>query len=160
MNSFTTKQFIKSDIDTIWAFISSPKNLSIITPPHMGFDIINEDHLNSDMYAGQIIEYYVSPILKIKLHWVTEITHVVKNNYFVDEQRKGPYSFWHHQHFLKEVEGGIEMTDIVHYRVPFGIIGKMANSLLIKKQLKEIFDYRYKKVEEIFNQKSNNTLNN
>ena len=154
MYQFTTKQFIKSDLKTVWVFISSPKNLAIITPPHMGFDIINEDNLNLDMYAGQIIEYYVSPILNIKLHWVTEITHVEKNKYFVDEQRKGPYNFWHHQHFLKEVDGGIEMTDIVHYTLPFGLIGKAVNNLLIKTQLKQIFDYRYKKIEEIFNSKT------
>jgi ligand-binding SRPBCC domain-containing protein len=154
MHRFTAKQFIKSDVGSVWSFVSSPKNLAVITPPHMGFDIIDEDDLVTEMYAGQIIEYYVSPILKIKLHWVTEITHVEKYKYFVDEQRMGPYSFWHHRHFLKEVNGGVEMTDIVNYKVPLGIMGRIVNGLLIKNQLKSIFDYRYKKIDEIFNQKN------
>jgi ligand-binding SRPBCC domain-containing protein len=144
-------QFIKSDIETIWSFISSPKNLAQITPPHMGFNILNQANAIEKMYAGQLIQYHVSPLLNIKLYWVTEITHVSQNNYFVDEQRFGPYKFWHHQHFLKQVNGGVEMTDIVHYKAPFGPIGTIANNLFIKKQLKQIFDYRYQKIEELFN---------
>ena len=153
LHQLTAKQFIKSDLDIIWAFISSPKNLALITPPHMGFNILNETNEVENMYAGQIIEYHVSPLFNIKLHWVTEITHVKQNEYFVDEQRFGPYAFWHHQHFLKEVEGGIEMSDIVNYKIPFGSLGRMANTLFVKKQLKQIFDYRYNKIEESFNQK-------
>jgi ligand-binding SRPBCC domain-containing protein len=104
------------------------------------------------MYAGQIIEYYVKPILGIKLHWVTEITHVQDHAFFVDEQRFGPYSFWHHKHFLKEVSQGVEMNDLVHYKVPLGVLGNIVNRLLIRQQLKEVFDYRYKKIDELFNQ--------
>ncbi len=153
LHQLSTRQFIKSDIDTVWAFISSPKNLAVITPPHMGFNILSETTALEHMYAGQIIEYHVSPMLYLKLHWVTEITHVVKNQYFVDEQRFGPYAFWHHQHFLKEVVGGVEMYDIVNYKAPLGVLGRIANSLFIKKQLKQIFDYRYQKIEELFNKK-------
>lgn len=153
LHQLTAKQFIKSDLDTIWAFISSPKNLALITPPHMGFNILNETQEVDTMYAGQIIEYHVSPLFNIKLHWVTEITHVKHNEYFVDEQRFGPYAFWHHQHFLKQVEDGVEMYDIVNYKAPFGIFGRLANLLLIKGQLKQIFDYRYNKIEELFNKK-------
>lgn len=130
--------------------MSSPANLSAITPDYMGFEMLNDLH-GDNMYPGQIIEYYVRPVLGIRLHWVTEITHVKDHEFFVDEQRFGPYAFWHHKHFLKEVKGGVEMSDLVHYKAPFGILGKMANTLFIKQQLKNVFDYRYKKIEELFN---------
>ncbi len=145
------RQVIKSDIKTIWSFISSPKNLAAITPPNIGFSILNQANPLEKVYAGQLIQYHISPLLNIKLYWVTEITHVRENDYFIDEQRFGPYKFWHHQHFLKQVNGGVEMTDIVHYKPPFGPIGTIANNLFIKKQLKHIFDYRYEKIEELFN---------
>jgi len=103
------------------------------------------------MYPGQIIEYDVTPLMGINMHWVTEITHVVHHQYFVDEQRFGPYAFWHHKHFLKEIPGGVEMSDLLHYKVPFGILGTAVNSLFIKNKIKEIFDYRYNKLEELFN---------
>jgi len=146
-----TRQLIKSDIDTVWNFISSPANLAVITPQSMGFEIIGEKNEGERMYEGQIIEYFVSPFAGIRMHWVTEITHVKDKEYFVDEQRFGPYSFWHHKHFLKVVDGGVEMTDIVHYKAPFGFLGRIANSIFIKKKLKTIFDYRYNKLEELFN---------
>ena len=146
-------QFIKSDLKTIWDFMSSPKNLVVITPDYMDFTIVNEVKELEQMYAGQIIEYTVSPVMRIKLKWVTEITHIENNHYFVDEQRFGPYSFWHHKHFIKQVEGGIEMMDIVHYKLPFGILGRVLNHLFVKKQLKQIFDYRHAKIEAIFNLK-------
>lgn len=145
----TFKQNIPSDINTIWEFISSPKNLKLITPPHMGFNIVSE--LDSDkMYPGQIIAYKVSPVAGIKMNWVTEITHVKDHEYFVDEQRFGPYSLWHHKHFIKPIKGGVEMVDIIDYKIPFGFLGDIANSILVKKQLQQIFDYRFKKVEELF----------
>ena len=102
------------------------------------------------MYPGMIIAYKVSPVLGIKLTWLTEITHVVEYAYFVDEQRVGPYSLWHHQHFLQAVDNGVLMTDIVNYRPPFGFLGSMANSLLIRNKLEEIFSFRRQKMEEIF----------
>jgi ligand-binding SRPBCC domain-containing protein len=145
----TFKQNIPADIDKVWDFISSPRNLKLITPPYMGFHIMSD--LDSDkMYSGQIIAYKVSPVAGIKMNWVTEITHVKEKEYFVDEQRFGPYSLWHHKHFIKAIPGGVEMTDIVDYKIPFGFLGDIANALMVKKQLKEIFDYRFKKVEEIF----------
>lgn len=150
LHTIHTRQFLKSDADTIWDFMSSPANLARITPPHMGFHILGR-FSNEKMFPGQIIEYYVSPVAGIRLHWVTEITHVKEGEYFVDEQRFGPYSFWHHKHFMKAVEGGIEMTDEVHYKVPLGFIGRLINALFIRKQLKKIFDYRYQKLEELFN---------
>lgn len=146
-----TKQLLKADIDTVWAFMSSPKNLASITPEYMRFEILT-DLKDQKMYPGQLLEYYVRPVFGIRLHWVTEITHVVDKTYFVDEQRKGPYTFWHHKHFLKETKEGVEMYDLVHYELPFGILGKLANVLFIKNQLKAVFDYRYRALEKRFNQ--------
>lgn len=150
LHILSSKQFIKSDLNSVWEFISSPKNLAKITPEYMGFDILG-DLVDEKMFAGQIIEYHVKPIAGIKMHWVTEITQVKHLEYFVDEQRLGPYAIWHHKHFLKEVPGGVEMTDIVHYKVPLGIFGKIINALFIKNKLKQIFDFRHKKIEELFN---------
>ena len=147
--SLHATQFIKSDINTVWDFISSPANLAKITPAYMGFKILNEDA--GKMYPGQIIEYHITPLAGIKMHWVTEITHVKDKEYFVDEQRYGPYAFWHHKHFLKEVPGGVEMRDSLHYKLPFGIFGRLAYTLFIKKQLQQIFDHRFKVIEGLFN---------
>jgi ligand-binding SRPBCC domain-containing protein len=144
-----TLQKIPSDIDTIWDFISSPRNLKIITPEFMGFDIIGEVDAEK-MYQGMIISYKVSPLLGLKMNWTTEITHVVEKQYFVDEQRFGPYQFWHHKHFLQPIKNGVEMRDVIDYKIGYGIFGNIANHLIVKKQLKTIFDYRYKKIEEIF----------
>lgn len=149
MYSIKTIQQIPIDIDTAWNFFSQPANLAKITPDNLGFDIISQHH-GDTIYAGQIIEYKVKPVLNIPLYWMTEITHVSDKKFFVDEQRFGPYKLWHHQHHFKEIDGGVEMTDIVHYALPLGILGEIAHSLFVKKQLNDIFDYRYKKVEELF----------
>ncbi|WP_281615174.1 SRPBCC family protein [Flammeovirga sp. SubArs3] len=138
---FKREQRIKATIDEVWDFISSPKNLKEITPDYMGFDITNTD-IPEKMYAGMIITYKVSPMLGIKMDWMTEITHVRDRKYFVDEQRVGPYSLWHHQHILEEIDGGVLMKDIVTYSPPFGFLGAIANSFMIEKKLKEIFLYR------------------
>jgi ligand-binding SRPBCC domain-containing protein len=144
------KQFLKTDLETIWDFASSPKNLKEITPDYMLFDITSKD-LPEKMYPGMIITYKVSPFLNIKMNWVTEITQVKDKHFFVDEQRMGPYSMWHHQHFFEEQDGGVMMTDIVSYIPPFGILGVIANSILIKRQLESIFDYRFKVMDKKFN---------
>ncbi|HEX8279351.1 MAG TPA: SRPBCC family protein [Segetibacter sp.] len=132
-----------------WEFFSSPDNLQHITPASMGFAVKSKHH-GKKMYAGQIIEYTVRPVLGIPLYWMTEITHVVDGKYFIDEQRFGPYNLWHHQHHFKEVSDGVEMTDIVHYKIPFWFLGDIANALFVARQLKEIFDFRYKAIEEKF----------
>ncbi len=131
-----------------WSFLSDPKNLKRITPDHMGFNILSG--ADRPMFAGQIIQYMVTPILGIKTKWVTEITYLVDNEYFVDEQRFGPYSLWHHKHFIKEIDGGVEMEDIIDYKLPMGILGQLAHPLLVKPKLKEIFEYRSKALEELF----------
>ncbi|TNF44336.1 MAG: hypothetical protein EP310_03315 [Bacteroidetes bacterium] len=142
-------QKIPATIEQVWDFISSPANLKKITPEYMGFNITSK-LLSEKMYPGMIISYKVSPVLGIKMTWVTEITHVKEMEYFVDEQRIGPYSMWHHEHKIEPIEGGVLMTDIVSYKPPFGFLGSIANSILIKKQLQEIFDYRTVAVEKMF----------
>jgi ligand-binding SRPBCC domain-containing protein len=144
-----TVQQIPISIEKAWDFFSNPINLAKITPDNMGFHVISDYHGNT-MYAGQIIEYKVKPVLGIPLYWMTEITQVKDKEYFIDEQRFGPYTLWHHQHHFKEIPNGVEMTDIVHYKLPLGFIGKMGNALFVKKQLTEIFDYRFQKVTEMF----------
>jgi ligand-binding SRPBCC domain-containing protein len=135
--------------DEAWNFFSNPKNLQHITPGNMGFNVISK-HLIEKMYPSQIIEYTVKPLLSIALYWMTEITDLSERQYFIDEQRFGPYSLWHHQHHFKTAEGGVEMTDIVHYKIPFWFLGDIANSLIVKKPLPEIFDFHYPTVERLF----------
>ena len=143
-----TKQKLPISVDEAWDFLSSPKNLKKITPKEMNFNIIDCDF--KKIYPGQIIIYTVTPILKIPLKWVTESTHVVDKKYFVDEQRFGPYALWHHKHFIREIDGGIEMEDVIHYKIPFGPIGVLANYLFVQKKLGSIFVYRRKKLIELF----------
>jgi len=138
---FIETQKLPVGIQQIWDFVSSPLNLKEITPDQMGF-LVTNDIADQKMYPGMIITYKVSPLLGIKLNWVTEITHVKELEYFVDEQRIGPYAMWHHEHKIEPIEDGVLMTDIVSYQPPFGFIGAMANEFMIKKQLRRIFAYR------------------
>lgn len=142
-------QKVPATPDEVWDFISSPANLKKITPKYMGFDIISE-LLPPEMYPGMIIIYKVSPFPGIKMTWVSEITHIKEKEYFVDEQRAGPYKMWHHEHKIEVIEGGVLMTDIVSYKPPLFFLGSIANSVFIKKQLEEIFEYRKKAFVEIF----------
>ncbi|MAZ28571.1 MAG: cell division inhibitor [Cytophagaceae bacterium] len=144
------KQNLPITVDEAWDFLSAPQNLKVITPDYMGFDIVSG--ANRAMYPGQIIEYHVSPIAGIKTKWVTEITHVMNKHYFVDEQRFGPYSLWHHKHFIKPIDGGVEMEDIIDYKLPLGILGQLMHGMLVRKKIEEIFAYRKKKLEDIFGQ--------
>ncbi|RYZ75711.1 MAG: cell division inhibitor [Proteobacteria bacterium] len=143
-----TLQRLPVSMQEIWDFISDPKNLAVITPPQMGFTTLSGD--DRKMFPGQIIHYTITPLLGIKMQWVTEITHVQDLHYFVDEQRFGPYDFWHHKHFIKEIPGGVEMEDIVHYKVPMGILGQMVHPFLVKPELEKIFEFRRKKLIELF----------
>lgn len=145
-------QTINVSLQTAWDFFSSPKNLAAITPKEMSFEIRGGEDIKR-MYAGQLIEYTVRPVLGIPLYWMTEITQVKEGEFFIDEQRYGPYSFWHHQHFFLETENGVQMSDIVHYRLPFWIAGDIANALFVKKKLATIFDFRFQKIEALFGKK-------
>jgi ligand-binding SRPBCC domain-containing protein len=146
---FKASQKIPATLERVWDFISSPANLKKITPDQMGFDITSGE-LPEKMYPGMIISYRVSPLLGIKMTWVTEITHVREGTYFVDEQRVGPYALWHHEHFIEPIEGGVLMHDIISYKPPVGFLGAIANTMFIKRQLKGIFSYRQQALETIF----------
>lgn len=144
-----TNQRIPASIEEVWDFISSPENLKKITPGYMGFEVTSKN-LPEKIYPGMIISYKVRPLWNLKMTWITAITQVKEHEFFVDEQRIGPYKLWHHEHHIRPIEGGVLMKDIVNYAPPFGFIGNIANSLFIKDQLKEIFEYRRSKLEEIF----------
>ena len=143
MGSYTLKtvQRLPISLDIAWDFFSSPRNLKEITPAYMNFKVLT----NSDsekMFAGQIITYRITPVLGIPLFWMTEITHVKDKEYFIDEQRFGPYALWHHKHFFREIPGGIEMTDLLDYKLPLGFVGNIAHALFVKKQIENIFEFR------------------
>ena len=142
-------QKIPVSIEEAWAFFYHPKNLFVLTPPYLNLNFTNQLH-SDEMYPGQIITYTIKPILGISVFWMTEITHMEKYKFFVDEQRKGPYQLWHHQHHFKSIDDGVEMTDIVHYALPLGLLGDIAQNLFVKKQLQQIFNYRFEKVKELF----------
>lgn len=144
----TCKQKLPISLNEAWEFFSNPRNLKTITPDYMGFVI--QSGADKPMFPGQIIQYIVTPVLGIKTKWVTEITHVQDQKYFVDEQRYGPYSLWHHKHFLKEIPNGVEMEDIIDYKIPMGILGQMIHPILVKPKLDEIFEYRRTKLIELF----------
>lgn len=149
-------QKLPISLNEAWEFLSSPANLKEITPDYMGFNIVSGD--TGAMYPGQIIQYIVSPMLGIKTRWVTEITHVIDKSYFVDEQRFGPYDLWHHKHFLKAIEGGVEMHDTVHYKLPFSPVANLFHNMLVKPRLTEIFTYREAKLIELFGEFKEKTI--
>lgn len=149
MYQVNRQQLFTSPLEKIWDFISKPSNLGVITPPEMNFRIISDT--GEDMFNGQIIEYRVNLPLLGDTKWVTEIKHVIPHRQFVDEQRIGPYKFWHHFHGLEKHGEGINMIDRVHYLPPFGPIGSLINRLFINKRLENIFDYRQQVLESKFN---------
>ena len=141
-------QRLPIDNKTAWEFFSNPKNLASITPDKLNFRIISG--ANEKIYAGQIIQYKVNPFPIYTSLWVTEISQVEEGSYFIDEQRYGPYDFWHHKHFFKAIPGGTEIRDVVDFKVPFGWLGRNLLKGLIKRELKEIFTYRNNKLTELF----------
>jgi ligand-binding SRPBCC domain-containing protein len=143
-------QLLPISLQEAWQFFSSPHNLAKITPKEMGFAVTSKMAEASSMYAGMIITYKVTPLFGITLNWVTEITHIENEKYFVDEQRFGPYRFWHHEHHFKEIPGGVEMRDLLTYGMPFGILGKGVNHLLVANKIQEIFNFRKLKITEMF----------
>ncbi|MBK8566392.1 MAG: SRPBCC family protein [Saprospiraceae bacterium] len=148
MHRLTTVQFLPISLDKAWDFFSNPSNLNKITPKEM--NLIPTSALPEKSYPGMFITYKVKPLLGIPMLWVTEITHLRDKEFFVDEQRIGPYRIWHHQHHFKSVIGGVEMTDIVDYRVPGGPIGVLLEKLFIGSKVRSIFAYRTKVLVEMF----------
>jgi ligand-binding SRPBCC domain-containing protein len=136
-------------LDEAWRFFSDPRNLLTITPPFLQLKIKNQLS-EKDIYKGQEIIYTVKPVFSIPLSWKTEITEVVAGKMFVDNQVKGPYKLWHHRHIFKAIDDGVEMTDIVHYQLPFGLLGTLAHAIAVKKKLQDIFTYRTLKINELF----------
>lgn len=149
MRELYFSQLLPIPLDEAWAFFSDPDNLKHITPPHMGF-VVTSSHHGNEMYAGQIIRYIIRPLWRLPLKWCTEITHVVDNKYFIDEQRFGPYAFWHHQHHFTAVDGGVLMEDILHYKVAFGFVGAIVDRLIVNREIAAIFAYRKKVLTERF----------
>lgn len=151
MKVYTLKftQRLPISIAEAWDFFSSPGNLAKITPS-MGFHITSPIDDEQKMYPGILIGYKITPLFGIKMDWLTEITHIEHQRYFIDEQRFGPFALWHHQHHFEAVTRGVEMTDILNYAIPFGFIGQIAHSMLVKDRIMEIFNYRQKKVDELF----------
>ncbi|UKN03116.1 SRPBCC family protein [Paracrocinitomix mangrovi] len=143
------EQKIPSSLEKVWDFIATPNNLQKITPDSMGFQITSKN-LPQKMYPGMIISYKVKPLAGIKTTWVTEITHVQDLSFFVDEQRVGPYKMWHHEHHLEQTEKGVLMRDIITYEPPLKFLGSIANVIIIKRKLNQIFNYRHKAIEEMF----------
>jgi len=148
MHRLHCKQLLPISLEEAWEFFSAPQNLAKITPPEMGFVI--HSGAERKMYAGQIIQYTVKPLAGIPMNWVTEITTVNAPHHFVDTQLSGPYVHWHHQHFFKAIDGGVEMEDIVHYELPLGILGNLAHRLFVRKKVENIFNFREEVLRERF----------
>jgi ligand-binding SRPBCC domain-containing protein len=157
VHHLTSIQKLPVTLEKTWEFFSDARNLLTITPPFLNLKVTNEV-FGDEVYAGQIISYKVKPLAGIAVSWTTEITHIVKEKMFVDQQIKGPYKLWHHQHHFKSMEGGTEMKDIVHYRLPFGIFGELAHPI-VRKKLMEIFTYRFEKINEVFGEWPGQELN-
>lgn len=140
MKRLVQEQFLPVSLETAWNYFATPKNLNDITPKDMVFKIVSE--LPEKMYEGMFIQYKIKPMLNIELNWCTEITHIVEGQFFVDEQRQGPYNIWHHEHHFKSVEGGVLMTDILHYDVGMSFLGWIASKLFVDKKVEQIFEFR------------------
>ncbi len=148
MKKLVQEQFLPISIEKAWDFFATPRNLNEITPEDMVFEILGD--VPEKMYQGMFIMYKISPFLNIKLNWCTEITHVSEGHFFVDEQRKGPYNIWHHEHHFEPVEGGVMMTDILHYDIGLGFLGWIAGKLFVDNKVKHIFEYRRKILDKYF----------
>lgn len=147
-------QFIPQPVENIWDFFSRPENLKKMTPTQVGITMLS-DLSGQKMYQGMLIPYYISPLMGIRMKWLTEITHISPMEYFIDVQREGPYAFWHHQHHFMPQDGGTLMHDILHYKVPYGPIGSLANALLVDKMVDDIFKFRKLAIEGLFMENSN-----
>jgi len=150
MHQFKAVQFLPIDKKEAWDFFSSPTNLTLMTPPEMDFKILTS--LSSgEIFDGMKIDYRVKPLFGISMHWQTEIKKVENQRSFTDTQIKGPYEIWEHTHIFSESNDGVLMQDVVNYKLPLGYIGVMMNSILIRKKIENIFEYRKKVLQKLFN---------
>ncbi len=158
MHLWKSSQQLPLTLDECWEFFTCPGNLKILTPKHLGFEQTTEDE-KAKIYPGQLITHRIKPVLNIPIEWVTEITHVEKPHYFIDEQRFGPYKFWHHEHRFIRKDKGVEVVDIIHYKIPLGPLGELLHRFKIQRDLQEIFNYRRTKLEELFGSNAENVKN-
>jgi ligand-binding SRPBCC domain-containing protein len=142
------EQIVPADLDSVWEFFATPRNLNLLTPPEMHFEILYGD--DEPMHEGQIIEYRIQLVPGVRVHWLTEITHVEPKRRFIDEQRLGPYRLWHHEHRFVPIEGGTKIEDRVVYALPLGLLGDLAHALWVGRRLNYIFDFRRQVIAEIF----------
>ena len=145
MHQLKQEQFLPVTLDEAWHFFATPKNLNEVTPENMVFEIISE--IPDIMYEGLLLHYRMKPMLNFHVNWGTEITHIKEKDYFVDEQRSGPYKIWHHEHHFKAVTGGVLMTDILHYDIGKSAFGWLAGILFVHKKVTNIFKFRYNMLE-------------
>lgn len=151
LHHLSQEQILPITLAEAWEFFSSPRNLDSITPPELGFRIV---HCPSEkMHEGQIIEYRVKIAPALWIPWVTEIKAVDEGRSFIDEQRFGPYKFWHHRHTFEAVEGGVKACDLIHYAVPFGPFGAVAHPFFVRPKLERIFAFRRRILEQRFARK-------
>lgn len=141
MKTLIRNQKLPIKLGKAWEFFFSPAHLKFITLSYLGFDITSGNG-DDKIYPGMLISYKVKPILDIPVTWVNEIRHVSEMNYFIDNQKSGPYKYGYHQHIFKEIDSGMEMTDIVNYVPPERAIGRLAEKLFIEDRVEEIFKYR------------------
>jgi ligand-binding SRPBCC domain-containing protein len=155
--SFERTQVLPMDLEQAWSFFCDPANLARITPPSMEFRLTSSPR--GEIHPGMILTYSLRPLFGIKVDWTTEITHLQKPFFFIDEQRFGPYRFWHHQHHFRQVDDGIEMYDLVHYLLPHMQFTRLVNRCLVAPKLKRIFDFRQRALQEIFPVKGSSGTN-
>ena len=154
---YASEQFLPIDIDRAWSFFSSAKNLSVITPPDLNFEILT-DLDGNEIYKGMLIDYKVSPLPGMRVHWITEIAEVDKPFSFMDRQLKGPYKTWEHRHEFIQKKGGVLMKDLVTYQLPFGIIGSVVHALVVRRKLHVIFNFRKMVLEKLFIPRQTHTV--
>ena len=148
MHFLKQQQILPASRSDVWDFVSNPKNLTRITPPDMEFEIIGE--VPDKCSSGLLIEYRVRVPLLGRTSWLTEIKYVEHGVSFVDEQRVGPYKLWIHKHVLEDLEGGTRMTDEIRYVLPYGLLGKIGNHFLVRRNLLRIFDFRRSELDQVF----------
>jgi len=149
---FKTEQLLPVDMQTAWVFFSTPGNLALITPPEMDFKTLTALEAG-EIYNGLLIDYKVKPLWGIPMAWKTEIKNVQKPFSFTDVQLKGPYRCWEHTHTFTQKDNGVLMQDVVKYELPFGVLGSLTHTLLVRKKIEALFSYRKAAIERIFNEK-------